>query len=210
MSIMGKLSKVLDNQDIVQQGVLTAGRVAGVYFNDRPQRERPNKDGSTTVIPGDAGIRTSNNVFGNCRTWAEAEQLEWQFKFEALREFLELCTAPDGCYNEHRRKVTCDFASKLGLILVIGGYQETLKSNFAAWTSGTFNAATMEAPYTFAASIKGALDNCLMTYTFHVVMDENGQPVVRYYMKKVRDGLRTNDGRVSFLPSIKEKESILV
>lgn len=194
MSIMGTLSKVLNNQEIIQQGVLTAQKVAGVYYD----------------IPGEAGIRTGNNVFAGCKTWAEAEQLEWKFKFEALREFLEMCTSPDGVYNEHRRKVTCDFASKLGLTLIIGGYQETLKSNFAAWTSGEFNAATMEAPYTFAASIKGSPGDCLMTYTFHVVADENGQPVVRYYMKKIRDRGRNIAGdRVSYMPSIHDKESIL-
>lgn len=189
---MSIFSKIFNNQEIVQQGLLTAGKVAGVYINDRP-----------------SGIHTENNVFGRCKTWAEAEQLEWQFKFEALREFLELCTAPDGVYNEHRRKVTCDFASKLGLHLFIGGYKETLNSNCAAWSSGTFNAAQLEAPYTFAASIKGSLGDCLMTYKFHVVVDENGQPVVRYYMKKVRENGITADGRVSYIPSIHEKESIL-
>ena len=206
---MGLLGKIFNNQEIIQQGLLTAGKVAGVYLNDRPSRERQNTDGSTTTIPGDAGIRTENNVFGGCKTWAEAEQLEWQFKFEALREFLELCTAPDGAYNEHRHKVTCDFASKLGLRLFIGDYPETLNSNCAAWSSGKFNAGQMEAPYTFAASIKGSLENFLMTYTFHVVEDENGDPVVRYYMKKIRDNFGVADQRVSCLPSIKDKESIL-
>lgn len=206
---MSILTKILANQDVLQQGVQVAQKVGRVYHKDRPPMERQNSDGSTTVVPGEAGIRTGNNVFSNCKTWAEAEQLEWQFKFEALREFLEMCTSPDGSYNKNRGKVTCDFASKLGLRLVIGGYKETLTSNYAAWDSCTFNAATIEAPYTFGASIKGSLGDCLMTYTFHVVADENGEPVVRYYMKKLRDSGVTADGRVSYIPSIKEKESIL-
>ena len=207
--IMGIINKILNNQDVILQGVQVAQKLGGVYHRDNPSQIRQNPDGSTTVIPGEAGIRTGNNIFSGCRTWAEAEQLEWRFKFESLREFLEMCTSPDGSYNEHRRKVTCDFASKLGLTLVIGGYQETLNSNYAAWNSGTFNAALMEAPYTFGASIKGSLGDCLMTYTFHVVADESGQPVVRYYMKKIRDRGITADGQVSYVPSIHDKESIL-
>ncbi len=206
---MGIFSKILANQDILQQGVQVAQKVGKVYHKDRPPLERQNSDGSTSTVPGEAGIRTGNNVFSDCRTWAEAEQLEWQFKFESLREFLEMCTSPDGSYNANRRKVTCDFASKLGLSLVIGGYQETLNENYAAWKSGTFNAATMAAPYTFAASIKGSLGNCLMTYTFHVVSDENGEPVVRYYMKKIRDREKIAGNWVSYMPSIHDKESIL-
>ena len=206
---MGIFSKILANQDAIQQGVQVARNVGKVYHKDRPSQIRQNPDGSTTIIPGEAGIRTGNNVFAGCKTWAEAEQLEWKFKFESLREFLEMCTSPNGTYNEHRRKVTCDFASRLGLTLVIGGYQETLNSNYAAWNSGTFNAALMEAPYTFGASIKESLGDCLMTYTFHVVADEYGQPVVRYYMKTVRDRGITADGRVSYVPSIHDKESIL-
>ena len=207
---MSILTKILANQGILQQGVQVAQKVGKVYHKDRPPLERQNSDGSTTTIPGEAGIRTGNNVFVGCKTWAEAEQLEWQFKFEALREFLEMCTSPDGSYNVNRRKVTCDFASKLGLSLVIGGYQETLTSNYAAWKSGSFNVAMIEAPYTFGASIKGSLGNCLMTYTFHVVADENGLPVVRYYMKKIKDtGIDADGNHISYMPSIKDKESIL-
>ena len=207
---MSILTKILANQDIVQQGVQVAQKLGGVYHKDRQPMERQNSDGSTTTVPGEAGIRTGNNVFSGCKTWAEAEQLEWQFKFESLREFLEMCTAPDGSYNANRRKVTCDFAAKLGLSLVIGGYQETLNKNYAAWKSGAFNAATMTAPYTFAASIKGSLGNCLMTYTFHVVADENGEAIVRYYMKKVKDaGMDADGNHISYVPSIKDKESIL-
>ena len=207
---MGLINKILNNQDVIQQGVLVAQKVGKVYHKDRPSRVRQNPDGSTTTIPGDSITRTGNNVFAGCRTWAEAEQLEWKFRFEALREFLEMCTSPDGSYNEHRRKITCDFASKLGLSLFIGGFQETLKNNYAAWENGTFNAALMEAPYTFGASIKGSSGDCLMTYTFHVVADEYGQPVVRYYMKKILERGRDADGNlVRFIPSIKDKESIL-
>lgn len=207
---MGIINKILNHQDVLQQGVMVVQKVGKVYHSDRPSKVRPNPDGSTTFIPGEAGIRTGNNVFSGCTTWAEAEQLEWKFKFEALREFLEMCTSPDGSYNEHRRKVTCDFAAKLGLSLVIGGYQETLNENYAAWKSGTFNAATMVAPYTFAASIKGSLGNCLMTYSFHVVADENGEAIVRYYMKKVKDaGIDADGNHISYMPSIKDKESIL-
>lgn len=208
--VMGILNKILCNQDVIQQGVQVAQKVGKVYHKDRPSQIRQNPDGSTTIVPGEAGIRTGNNVFAGCKTWAEAQQLEWQFKFESLREFLEMCTAPDGSYNPNRRKVTCDFASKLGLSLVIGGYQETLNTNYAAWNSGDFNAATMEAPYTFAAGIKGSLGNCLMSYTFHVVADENGEAVVRYYMKKVKDaGIDADGNHISYVPSIKDKESIL-
>ena len=206
---MSIFSKIFDNQELVQQGVQVAQKVGKIYHKDRPSQICQNPDGSTTHIPGEADIRTRNNVFSGCMTWAEAEQLEWKFKFEALREFLEMCTSPDGTYNEHRRKITCDFASKLGLTLTIGGYQETLNSNYTAWTSGTFNAALMEAPYTFAASINGLSIEYRMTYTFHVVADEYGQPVVRYYMKKIRDKGIAADGHVSYVPSIKDKESIL-
>lgn len=208
--VMGLINKILNNQDVILQGVQVAQKLGGVYHKDNPSQIRQNPDGSTTIIPGDTGIRTGNNVFAGCKTWAEAEQLEWKFKFEALREFLEMCTSPDGNYNEHRRKVTCDFASKLGLTLVIGGFQETLKNNYAAWENGTFNAALMKAPYTFGASIKGSSGNCLMTYTFHVVADENGQPVVRYYMKKILERGKDADGNlIRFIPSIHDKESIL-
>lgn len=207
---MGLISKILNNQDVLQQGVMVAQKVGKVYHSDRPSKVRPNPDGSTTFIPGEAGIRTGNNVFSGCKTWAEAEQLEWKFRFEALREFLEMCTSPDGTYNEHRRKITSDFASKLGFTLFIGGYQETLKENYAAWVDGTFNAAMMEAPYTFGASIKGSSGDCLMTYTFHVVADENGEPIVRYYMKKILERGKDADGNlIRFIPSIKDKESIL-
>ena len=208
--IMGLINKMLNNQDAIQQGILVAQKVGKVYHKDRPSKIRQNPDGSTITIPGDAITRTGNNVFAGCRTWAEAEQLEWKFRFEALREFLEMCTSPDGSYNEHRRKITCDFASKLGLSLFIGGFQETLKNNYAAWENGTFNAALMEAPYTFGASIKGSSGDCLMTYTFHVVADENGEPTVRYYMKKILERGKDADGNlVRFIPSIKDKESIL-
>lgn len=209
--VMGLINKILNNQDVIQQSVLVTQKVGKVYHKDRPSRVRQNPDGSTVVIPGEAGIRTGNNVFAGCRTWAEAEQLEWKFRFEALREFLEMCTSPDGSYNEHRRKITCDFASKLGLTLFIGGFRETLKENYAAWEDGTtFNVALMEAPYTFGASIKGSSGDCLMTYTFHVVADEYGQPVVRYYMKKVLERGKDADGNlIRFIPSIKDKESIL-
>ena len=195
---MGLINKILNNQNVIQQSVLVTQKVGKVYHKDRPSRVRQNPDGSTVVIPG-------------CRTWAEAEQLEWKFRFEALREFLEMCTSPDGSYNEHRRKITCDFASKLGLTLFIGGFRETLKENYAAWEDGTtFNVALMEAPYTFGASIKGSSGDCLMTYTFHVVADEYGQPVVRYYMKKVLERGKDADGNlIRFIPSIKDKESIL-
>ena len=207
---MSIFSKILANQDMIQQGVQVAQKLGGVYHNDRPSQIRQNPDGSTTIVPGEAGIRTGTNVFSGCKTWAEAQPLEGQFKFESLREFLEMCTSPDGSYNSNRRKVTCDFAAKLGLSLVIGGYQETLNENYAAWKSGTFNAATMVAPYTFAASIKGSLGNCLMTYTFHVVTDENGETIVRYYMKKVKDaGIDADGNHISYMPSIKDKESIL-
>ena len=207
---MGILNKILANCQMIQQGVQVAEKVGKIYHKDRPSQSRQNPDGSTTIVPGEAGIRTGNNVFAGCKTWAEAQKLEWQFKFESLREFLEMCTAPDGSYNPNRRKVTCDFASKLGLSLVIGGYQETINKNYAAWNSGDFNAATMEAPYTFAAGIKGSLGNCLMSYTFHVVADENGEAVVRYYMKKVKDaGIDADGNHISYIPSIKDKESIL-
>ena len=207
---MGIINKILNHQDVLQQGVMVAQKLGGVYHSDRPSKVRQNPDGSTTITPGEAGIRTGNNVFARCTTWAEAEQLEWKFRFEALREFLEMCTSPDGTYNEHRRKITSDFASKLGFTLFIGGYQETLKENYAAWVDGTFNAAMMEAPYTFGASIKGSSGDCLMTYTFHVVSDEYGQPVVRYYMKKVLERGKDADGNlIRFIPSIHDKESIL-
>lgn len=207
---MSIINKILNHQDVLQQGVQVAQNVGKVYHKDRPSQIRQNPDGSTTIVPGEAGIRTGNNVFSGCKTWAEAQQLEWQFKFESLREFLEMCTAPDGSYNSNRRKVTCDFASKLGLSLVIGGYQETLNKNYAAWKSGDFNAATMKAPYTFAAGIKGSLGDCLMSYTFHVVAGENGEAVVRYYMKKVKDaGIDADGNHISYMPSIKDKESIL-